>query len=132
MSTANTLPDPEVAYSHLFDNVHAEVFFGKLAQAGISPENEKEAKDLLELSGSLRGVVQAEKQAAEAESRFAHPRSRLEEILGSHNVYGGQQKQAHDREAAMALDQAARYLMDQPDIYNSVLSVKAAEATQYN
>lgn len=132
MSTATPLPAPDAAYSHLFNNVHAEVFFTKLAQAGYTPANEKEAQDLLELSGTLRGVAQAEKQAAETQSRFAHPRSRLEQILGNSNVYGGQHKQAQDREAALALSQAASFLMERPDIYNSVLSVKAAEAGQFN
>ena len=57
------LPDVGEAYNNLFEGVHANVFFGKLANHGIQPQNEKEAADLLELAGKLRGVDDTEKEA---------------------------------------------------------------------
>ena len=61
------LPEVGEAYNNLFEGVHANVFFGKLANNGIQPQNEKEAADLLELAGRLRGVDdESEKEVPKA------------------------------------------------------------------
>ena len=117
------LPEPADAYNHLFDGVHTQVCFGKLASYGIRPETEKEAQDLLQLAGQLRHVEGSEKQAAE-QSRFQGATSALGSIIGE--TPAGRQQQAAASE--QAVKQAAEELMQDADIYNSVLSLKAAEA----
>ena len=50
MSEAKQAMDPQQAYDVLFGNVHLPVFFEKLApDYGITPENENEAQQLLEI-----------------------------------------------------------------------------------
>ena len=116
------LPELETAYNNLFEGVHANVFFGKLANHGIEPQNEKEAADLLELAGRLRGVDNEEKEAGD--SRFANPVGALSEVLGE----TPQGKQAQAQEEAQAYKQAAAALAQEPVFYNSVLALKANEA----
>ena len=129
---AATLPDPDAAYSHLFDQVHARIFFTKLGQAGYTPRNEKEAQEMLELAGKLRMVRQdpAVKQAADDSGRFAQANQALDTVLGQHGM-DGSIKQASAQEQDVALDQAVDLLAQDHNIYNSVLSLKAAEAQGY-
>jgi len=61
--------NPEQAYNVLFENVHAPVFFNKLASDyNIVPQNEQEALQLLDLSDKLR-VAQGQEQTKSAEQR---------------------------------------------------------------
>lgn len=117
------LPNPVDAYNHLFDSVHAQVFFGKLANYGVQPTTEKEAADLLTLAGQLRHVDGSEKRAAD-QSRFVGAVSALNSVVG--NTPAGRQQQAAF--ADQAIKQAAEELMQDASVYNSVLSLKAAEA----
>ena len=118
-----TLPNPEDAYNQLFEGVHSQVFFGKLASYGIQPTTEKEAMDLFELAGRLRHVDGPEKQAA-AQSRFGGVVSALDSVLD--NTPAARQQQAvHGKQA---VKQAAAELMQDPGVYNAVLSLKAQEA----
>lgn len=117
------LPNPADAYNHLFDDVHAQVFLGKLASYGIQPTTEKEAADLFALAGQLRHVDGPEKQAA-SQSRFGGAVSALNSVLGQSAV--GQQQQA--AVYGQAIKQAAAELMQDPSVYNAVLSLKAHEA----
>lgn len=116
------LPEVGEAYNNLFEGVHANVFFGKLANHGIQPQNEKEAADLLELAGKLRGVDDTEKEAGD--SRFANPVGALNDVLGE--TPQGQQAQAQEEE--MSYKSAAAQLAQEPVFYNSVLALKANEA----
>ena len=124
---AGVLPDPETAYQNVFDGVHSQVFFNKLAAAGIEPETEKEAQDLLMLAGRLRTVEAAEKQAGDGEGRFGGALTALDSVLGETGM-DGQIKQAAAQEEAIAIKQTAAAVMQDPTIYNSVLSLKAHEA----
>jgi|GEM_PF-3630859 len=117
------LPNPAEAYQQLFDNVHAQVFLGKLASYGIQPTTEKEATDLFELAGQLRHVDGAEKQAANY-SRFEGAVSALDSVLGASPAAAQQQVAVHNQ----AIKQAAAELAADASVYNAVLSVKAAEA----
>ena len=123
MSNEPKLPSPEEAYKNLFDGVHTQVFFGKLASYGIQPATEKEAMDLLTLAGQLRHVDGSEKQAAES-SRFSGAVDALDSIY-TETPAGQAQKSAA---ADLAIEKAAEELMENPEIYNSVLSLSAAEA----
>lgn len=116
------LPEVGEAYNNLFEGVHANVFFGKLANHGIQPQNEKEAADLLELAGKLRGVDDNQKEAGD--SRFANPVGALNEVLSE--TPQGQQVQAQEEEATYK--SAAAQLAQDPVFYNSVLALKANEA----
>ncbi len=122
MSNESKLPSAEEAYTNLFDGVHTQVFFGKLASYGIQPATEKEAMDLLTLAGQLRHV-DGEKQAADG-SRFSGAVNALESIY-TETPAGQAQKSAS---ADLAIEKAAEELMENPEIYNSVLSLSAAEA----
>lgn len=127
MSDSNqALPNPDDAYSHLFQNIHAQVFLGKLAsEYGIQPATEKEATDLFEIAAQLRGHDNPVKQAAD-QSRFGDAASALNSVLQS--TPEGQQKLAYTQD--YAVKQAAAALMQDPAVYNSVLSLKAEEAAQ--
>lgn len=126
---ANALPEPQQAYDHLFRNVHANVFFTKLASRGYYPQNEKEASDLLELAGKLRVANQNPrvKQASAPRSSFAGASADLDRLLGNMGV--DTTKHAAQEEEA-SIKAAAAQLLNDPAIYNSVLSLKAAEADQ--
>jgi len=121
--TEQALPNQEDAYNHLFENVHAQVFFGKLASLGIQSTTDKEAADLFSLAGQLRHVDGPEKQAA-AQSRFSGAVTALDSVIG--NNPAAQQQQA--AVAAEGIKQAAAELMQDPSVYNAVLSLKAQEA----
>lgn len=115
-----SLPNPSDAYQHLFNNVHAEVFFQKLASAGITPANAAEAEQLLALGGKLRPVGEAQKQA----SRYDAPLRALDAVLGTTPAEAHSQQIQHGN----AIKAAAAQLAADPSIYASVLSLKAAEA----
>lgn len=117
------LPNPADAYNQLFNDVHAQVFLGKLASYGIQPTTEKEAADLFALAGQLRHVDGPEKQAA-TQSRFGGAVAALDSVLGQSPA--GRQQQAVA--SGQAIKQAAAELMQDPGVYNAVLSLKAHEA----
>jgi hypothetical protein len=117
------LPNPADAYNQLFNDVHAQVFLGKLASYGIQPTTEKEAADLFALAGQLRHVDGPEKQAA-SQSRFGGAVSALNSVLGQSPA--GRQQQAVAN--GQAIKQAAAELMQDAGVYNAVLSLKAHEA----
>jgi hypothetical protein len=122
-----TLPQPADAYNHLFEGVHANVFFGKLANHGFQPQSEKEAADLLELAGRLRHVDETEKAASAEHSRFGVATDALNGIMSDAGLGNTKVAQAHNEES-QAIKAAAYQLANDPAIYNSVLSLKAHEA----
>ena len=123
MSNENqaSLPEPADAYNNLFEGVHANVFFGKLANQGFQPQSEKEAGDLLQLAGRLRHVEDNEKAASAHHSRFGGAVGALDSALGA-------SAQTAAIAESQAIKAAAAQLAEDPAIYNSVLSLKAAEA----
>jgi hypothetical protein len=122
---SNALPNPNDAYGLLSSQVHNQAFFGRLGQHGISPRTEKEAADLLKMAGQLREAgfdSHTEKaQAADADSPITKAAAQLDQILGNPQV-----QQNHDQ----AVKQACAQLASDPNIFNAVLSLKAAEAEQ--
>ena len=119
-----SLPDPADAYNQLFENVHSQVFLGKLASFGIQPTTEKEATDLFQLAANLRSVDMNSEKQASSQSRFGGAVSALDSVLGQ--TPEGQQRQA--AYSQQAIKQAAYELMEDPSVYNAVLSLKAHEA----
>lgn len=127
MSTTG-LPEPKVAYQNLFDGIHARVFFQKMASHGYVPQSRQQAQYMLDVAGKLRAVEQspATKIAAEQNDPFAAMSRHLDEVLGLQPHV----KAAAAQEEEIAIRQAARGIMQDPMFYNSVLSLKAAEAAQ--
>lgn len=125
---ANLLPDPQAAYDHLFQNVHSRVFFQKLAAAGYTYETPQQAATILELAGQLRlaNQEQAVKVAAASNDPYAAALSHLNGVLHDHGFNSVKQAAANDE--AWAVKSAAAQLMEDPDMYNSVLALKQAQA----
>lgn len=113
--------DPYVnAYNHLFKEVHANAFFGALANRyGITPVTEKEAKDLLAIAGNLRDMP-TPSQEQNNSSRFQKAASALGTIQNTAAV------------PADSIKQAAAQLSQDPNIYASVLALKLKEAELMN
>ena len=124
-----SLPEPQVAYQNLFDGVHARVFFQKMASYQYVPQTQQQAQYMLETAGKLRAVEQspAIKQAAEQSDPFFLANAHLSQALGLEP----QVKIAAAQEEELAIRHAARGIMSDPTFYNSVLSLKAAEAAQF-
>jgi len=121
MSTP-TLPTPDEAFALLSAQVHQQAFFGKLAQAGISPQTEKEASDLLQMAGNLRAAGYDAAQPAPA-SQTDSPITKAAEKLATQL---GQDPAAANRDHA--IKSACAQLAQDPNVYNAVLSLKADEA----
>lgn len=115
---ADGLPDPVQAYNHLFTNVHSRVFFDKLASAGLGPATEQEAHELLQLAGQLRTVSPVvEKQA-----------SRFSEAVQSLNTVASQVPANQE----LAVKQAAVAVLQDPGVYQSLLSLHLHDAALAN
>lgn len=79
----NTL-SPEDAYNVLVAQVHAPVFFEKLARVyGIRPRNQEEARDILTMAGELRNAHEQHgtKAAAAASNFYGNARRDLAKAL---------------------------------------------------
>lgn len=131
MSQQATLPDPQTAYDNLFQAVHARVFFQKCASAGIMPRSRQEAQWMLETAGKLRTVDQAGGLQKDAQDDNDNPyyqmNRHLDQVLAQHGLDGGI-KAAAAQEEESAIRQLTVDLSNDPLLYNSVLSLKTAEA----
>lgn len=127
---AASLPDPKAAMQNLFDDVHQRVFFHVLAGRGYAPQNEKQAAAMLGLGAKLRLVAeeQAVKAAADADDPFLAASAALDNVLGRAGLHAV--GHAQHQEEQLAIKQAAWEWAQIPDIYNSVLALKAHEADQ--
>lgn len=127
-ATQPLLPDPQTAYDHLFQGVHQNVFFNKLAAAGYGYETPEQATHLLNLAGHLRRVQDEErvKSAGDAPDPYAAALAHLEGAATAAGFSGVKTAAAQERD--WAIKQAAADLMQYPELYNSVLALKAADA----
>ena len=130
-SAAAVLPDPQAAYDNLFQGVHQQIFFKKCAAHGLAPRTAEDAQWMLDTAGKLRQAEhsQSAKQAADEHSPFYRMNAALDQVLARHGLDGGI-KQAQVAEEEMAIKEAAELLATDPLFYNSVLALKAAEASQ--
>lgn len=124
------LPDAQQAFATLFNNVHQQVFFHKLAEVyGIAPQNEAQQAAMLEGAFRLRQLEEDEayKQASAGgpggydDDPFVAANRHLASLTGEADYV----KEAHETEAIAGM---AAQLMQQPEFYNSVLSLKAKQA----
>lgn len=118
---ANQLPNPADAYNHLYSNVHMPVFLQKLASYGIQPTTPEEVDDLLKIAGRLRNLP----SEPSSQSRFASAANALDK-LASETPHG---QAARQTASAEMLKQASRALANDPDIFNSVMSLELANAS---
>lgn len=127
--SASNLPDPQQAYDTIFHNVHAKVFFHKCAAAGYSPRTHAEATHMLETAGKLRAISESAqvKQASARENPYFQLNANLDAVM---TQYGLAEPRQSYQEAEVGYKQAASHLMGDFEIYNAVLSLKAAEYAQ--
>ena len=123
-ATGSTLPDPTTAYNHLYESVHAEVFFRKCAAAGYVPDSQEEAVAMLQTAAQLRGL---NKQAA-APTPKTSPILALKQAVDQ--AAGANSPRAVAAQQDYVLKQAADELLSDPNIYNSILVLKAAQAEE--
>src|SRR6516162_8572716 len=79
------VPRPDAAYDFLYSQIHAPVFFNKLAQDyGIVPQNDTEAIQLLDMAADLFAAGQQEQQKqASAQGTFINQAHQsLQMLLG--------------------------------------------------
>lgn len=125
---ANALPSPDAAYQNLFDGVYARVFFNKCANAGLVPQGPEEAQCLLDMAADLRSAQVSDiGKTAEATNPLMAMRTELRNQLAAAGL-DGNIKRAQAQEEEFYIKQAAAELRNDPLLFNSVLSLKAAEA----
>ena len=104
----------------MFQNVHAPVFFQKLAQDyGVVPENEHEATQLLEMAGKLRYAQQDElsKSAGDRADFLGEANNELSAQLGLPGQATGT-----DHEFDSAIKQASVEMAKDPVLQEAVLT----------
>lgn len=116
-------PTPQQAYDFLFRNLHAQVFVEKLASYGINPQTEDELAHYMELAGKLRQFEDQAtvKQASAHMDLVKQANQMLNEQLGI-------PQNQFDSEEEAAIKSAAARVIESPDIFNSILTLKFAEA----
>lgn len=120
-AAAPQLPSVKQAYDTVFQRIHATAFFEKLASHGIVPATHEEAASLLDMGAQLMMLPEEAPT-----NRFAKVSSDLGAIVAQRTgVNPGQQ--ANDQH----LTKIAMELCKDPEIYNSVLVLKQAEAQHY-
>jgi hypothetical protein len=79
------VPGPDMAYDFLYGQIHAPVFFNKLAQDyGIVPANDTEATQLLEMGAEIfaAGQQSRQKQASAPNGFLSEAHQSLRTLLG--------------------------------------------------
>jgi hypothetical protein len=123
------VPRADAAYDFLYGQVHAPVFFNKLAQDyGIIPADETEATRLLDMGAELFAVEQQEqqKQASVQGSFIGEAHNSLQVLLGKQAGARGANTQANDR----LVKAAAAELTRNPYVRAAALSYQLHLAQQ--
>ena len=113
----------------MLDSLYAEAFFGKMAEYGHVPQTQEDAIGMLETAYQLdmvSGDEETQKVAAAQHANYSHyanANNSLKEVLSSAG-YGP----SHQEVEQNGIKQAAYALAQDPNLYSSVLTVKAAEA----
>jgi hypothetical protein len=108
---------PDDAYNVLVSQVHAPVFFEKLARVyGVQPQSPDEARELLLIAGQLRNAddQQAVKQASQRENFYASARQDLSRAMAANGLAPIQ----HD---GLAVKQAAQQAAQNPLIEEAAM-----------
>jgi hypothetical protein len=105
----------------VMDNMYSEVYFGKLAQHGFVPKTAADIESMLETGLLLDSLPEDTQQKQAADSPYADAHTRLVNVLGQHGAIPPAVKEAESRQMALAV-------ASDPEVYSSVLSIKAAQA----
>ena len=127
----NPLPDAQTAYDNLFQGVHQRVVLESLASRGYAAKTAEDAHTLLGLAVKISAVaeVPAVKRAEDVTNPYYLASEGLSRVLTTHGI-ADPTKAAADRDHQLAIRNVAANLAADPTMYNSVLSLKAAEARQ--
>jgi hypothetical protein len=123
------VPDPAAAYDFLYGQIHAPVFFNKLAQDyGIVPQNEAEAQQLLDMAAEIfaAGQQARQKQASAQGSFLDGAQQSLRMLLGKQAGARDVNAPANDR----LVKQAAAELTRNPYVRAAALSYQYHLAQQ--
>jgi hypothetical protein len=122
------LNDPSQAYAYLMQQVYVPAFFDKLASYGISPQNESEAQQLLEIGAHMWQLRQAQAASASQgrEEFLKSANVGLQRIL--ENIYGPSAAVKLAAASEQWLDHVAGQIAADPSIQQSVLTCQAALA----
>ena len=115
------LPDVQTATTVL-DDLHKRAFLVALAQRGFAAQTEKEAADLWQMDEQL-AVLAARSAKSAGDTRYSSAASALETLAKRAGI-----DVPESAEQAAAHSQTVEHLAANADLYNSVLSFKAAEA----
>lgn len=120
------LPDPTTAFNTLATKVANSVFFHKCAAAALVPRTEEEAQAMLSCSYKLAAL--AENASVKAAAATSNPFLSLDKAAdGLMDRFGLSQQKAAAAHANECREVSRHFAAD-PEIYNSVLSLKAADA----
>jgi hypothetical protein len=103
--TATQTLNAEQSYNVLVSQVHAPVFFNKLASVyGIKPQTPEEAQELLVMAGKLRNAheIETTKQASTSTNYLTQAQRDLDIALGQAGVPSVSEELATKRAAAEA------------------------------
>ncbi len=122
------LPDINQAHNTLLD-IYNRVFFAKCAEAGMNPRDMQEAESMCKLALQLRSLESQQQKQAANNDPYAYALASLTNEM-SRNGLDGQLKQAAYEAAEQQRSDAVNLLMQYPNVYDSVLALKANEAQQ--
>lgn len=132
MAQDTIMPSYDEAYNTVYQKIHAHSMLTKLAAMGFEIATEQDANDYLRLAGNIRDLIASQqvKQANARVSRVANLNSMLEGATGqqSFSYDEGIRKQAEDNYAA----KTAAEMAQNPEIYNSLLTLLQAQAEKLN
>lgn len=126
---APAVPDQDTAFNNLFLGVRSRAFFHKLASHGFVPSTPEQERNYLILAEETKRYMSHPTVKAASDSR--DPVAAAVRDLQAHMSHRGitpATKLANDQ---LVIDQAADQFLNDPTIYNSVLSLKAAEAAEF-
>lgn len=128
--SGTALPDYQTAHNTIHDKVYADVMFRVCDSRGWGPKTIKEAQDLLVMAAKLRNTPLEKLASTQGADFLAAAHADLDQTLSRHGL-DGPLKQAQARERDLAVKQAAVQLSQDPELYDSVLALKAEEARYY-
>jgi len=128
MANQSALPDSQTAFNTVFDNVRVQVFMHKLASYGRQLHSADDLANALEMAGKLRAIEesQAVKSGRDAGDFYGAANAFLDGYMGGYDDENEKMAAANDA----AEYHAASHFMNDPAIYNSILSLKVAEAAE--
>ena len=122
--SAPQVMDPDQAYGVVYQNVYAPAFFEKLASDySITPQNDREAMDMLTMASQLRQAHDAniEKQAAAGTDRMGQAKQHLNSQLAGMGLAPQQ-----DTQIQQLIKQAAHRGASDPNLAHAILSMQVA------